>query len=173
MLLEANLLQVFSSMRLPILTEFFSSVTLLGSAIFSMLLITGIYISGRKALGRFTALSYGLMAAVVYPLKFAVSRPRPDISNQLIQTTTQHSFPSGHTASAFVLATMLSYEKKEMKYVFFGLAGLVGFSRIYLGVHYPSDVFVGALIGYSAGKIVLKYRGKINSLIRMGDNSLS
>lgn len=70
------------------------------------------------------------------------------------------SFPSGHTSTAFTLATVLG-ERYRMKGFFYTIATLVGYSRVALGKHYPSDVLAGAIIGYLAGKQVLnKYDRK-------------
>ena len=57
------------------------------------------------------------------------------------------SFPSGHTAIAFAAGTMWAAIIPKMRWVFFAVAGLVGFSRVYLGVHFPFDVLYGAVLG--------------------------
>lgn len=71
-------------------------------------------------------------------------------------------FPSGHTIAAFSIATVFAdrYPKPAWhRWVAFGLAGLVGFSRVTLESHYPSDVFAGAVLGYSiAHYVVLRRR---------------
>ena len=73
---------------------------------------------------------------------------------------TLHSFPSGHTVSAFTTAIVITYlcRNKFWGLPLFLLAGLVGYSRMYLGVHYPSDVLVGAVVG--AGSAWLSYKGQ-------------
>jgi membrane-associated phospholipid phosphatase len=65
------------------------------------------------------------------------------------------SFPSGHTSAAFSVATVISrrYPKHRwVPYVAYGLAGVVGFSRVSLSSHFPSDVFMGAALGYTIGR---------------------
>lgn len=62
-------------------------------------------------------------------------------------TWTDQSFPSGHTTTAFALATVLSFLSPRWRVPVFGVAALVGVSRVVLGMHYPSDVLGGAILG--------------------------
>lgn len=68
-----------------------------------------------------------------------------------------YSFVSSHAANFFALATFLSgiFRQKSLSIIFFAIAGLVAYSRIYLGVHYPGDVLGGAIVGIFAGLIVI------------------
>jgi undecaprenyl-diphosphatase len=65
----------------------------------------------------------------------------------LIECGGGYSFPSSHAVNNFAVATFLSYHYRKWTAVFFSIASLVAFTRMYLGVHYPSDVFGGACIG--------------------------
>jgi len=90
-------------------------------------------------------------------LKFSFGRARPDQDRKGFfgPGFKYDSFPSGHTSAAFSLATVLGERYRKMKGFFYTVATLIGLSRVALRRHYPSDVLVGALIGYFAGKQIL------------------
>jgi undecaprenyl-diphosphatase len=84
-------------------------------------------------------------------IKHLVQRDRPcDTVSGLISAVVPSdawSFPSGHTASAFLMATLISLELVALAPLFLGWAFLVGLGRVVLGVHYPTDVAAGAALG--------------------------
>lgn len=88
-------------------------------------------------------------------LKPLVARERPFIVNPgvelLISAPTDYSFPSGHTASSFAAAFALLFSKNKLWCPSMVLAALIAFSRLYLYVHYPSDVFAGIFLGFILG----------------------
>lgn len=98
------------------------------------------------------AAASAISGAITVSLKYSVNRVRPFITYPDIFKNSvggSPSFPSGHTSSAFATATMLSLEYRKWYVVVptFTWASTVGYSRLNLGVHYPSDVIVGAIIG--------------------------
>jgi undecaprenyl-diphosphatase len=109
-------------------------------------------------MGIFLSLIYGFVSASQLAIKHLTERPRPFLEHDAIVRVacpTDFSFPSGHAATAFMMAVILSTQFPRYKYAFYFLACLVGFSRIYLGVHYSSDVIAGAIIGYAVTKLLI------------------
>lgn len=102
-------------------------------------------------LGLYAFLLINLLTEII--LKFSVRRLRPyDSLDQVYIVLPKpggFSFPSTQTALAFSLATLflLIFPKKIVSYIILGLAILTGLGRIYMGHHYPSDVFCGAILG--------------------------
>ncbi len=86
--------------------------------------------------------------------KLVVHRHRP-FETQLGPASSAHSFPSGHTATSFACATVLSTFAPRLRVPFFVLATLIGLSRIYNGMHYPTDVLAGALLGVLTALLLL------------------
>ena len=65
----------------------------------------------------------------------------------LVSEPSSYSFPSGHSASSFAAAVMLTLQQKKWGWAALVLAALIAFSRVFLFVHYPTDVLAGALLG--------------------------
>jgi Membrane-associated phospholipid phosphatase len=112
----------------------------------------------------YVGVSIGVDGVLTYSMKELVKRPRPHATYPDInayQTETSLSFPSGHTSLAFTTATALSlkYPKWYVIAPSYFWACSVGYSRMNLGMHYPSDVFAGAILG--AGSAYITY--KINN----------
>jgi undecaprenyl-diphosphatase len=88
-------------------------------------------------------------------VKVAVGSNRPDEPGALVTIPHSHSFPSGHTATAFAGATVLSVLAPRFAPAFVVLALAIAYSRLYLGVHFPLDILGGAAIGTATALLLL------------------
>lgn len=145
--------------RTPAMTKVMMSLTSLGSPLFLgfifLIFVVFLYTRRRKDVFIYSAILYSGVV-LNFILKFMFERPRP-LNLPLIHENT-YSFPSGHAMDSFVFYFALSYfifrETGSSKFsiLMFVTAGLtvflVGISRIYLGVHYPSDVLAGYIAGF-------------------------
>lgn len=109
--------------------------------------------SGATAL---TAMGLGLLVTNL-TIKPLITRPRPWVAMEdfvsLVTSSDPHSFPSGHTTAAFAfgVALLLTLPQKWAKAAAIIAAALMGLSRLYVGVHFPTDVLAGAVIGTVCG----------------------
>jgi undecaprenyl-diphosphatase len=170
--MEIAILDLIQKLRIPPLDTFFALFTRIGDhgelwlAIFLVLLMTKKY--RKVALFALVALALELLL-VEGLIKNIFVRPRPFMVNEtidlLIKTPSGYSFPSGHTASSFAFAAVLFFNKVPYRKTIMALAALMGFSRLYLYVHYPSDVLAGMVLGIFIGWVVVyiqkKYYGDI------------
>ncbi|APF18098.1 phosphoesterase PA-phosphatase related protein [Caldithrix abyssi DSM 13497] len=142
--------------------SFYKSLSWIGNgpvyAIVALLeLVIGIE-DGRRMVWA-ALIAFGLELPIYYVLKTKVKRLRPfehfpKIKN-LIQAPDRYSFPSGHAAAAFLFARIVSFQLPELVLPLFLIAGLIGYSRIYLRVHFPLDVLFGMLLGLTCAEIAI------------------
>jgi undecaprenyl-diphosphatase len=83
-------------------------------------------------------------------LKAAIPRARPH-DHPLVAQPHTHSFPSGHATTSFACATVLALMLPRLRVPLFLLAAAISWSRVYVGVHWPLDVFAGAALGVGIG----------------------
>jgi len=118
-----------------------------------------IVVKNRKIVIPFVLSSF-LSLVVVYVLKLVIGRVRPYLALNLphVVQATNHSFPSGHAAIAFATVPFVfaAYRNAMVRWVWLALMVVIAFSRMYLGVHYLSDVLAGALIGFGMSYGLLK-----------------
>lgn len=142
-------------LRCDVVTYFFKACSFLGSTTFYVIMILILVIfNNRKDL--YTGIHLLITQGINRIIKFIIKRPRPPLKLHLVSET-NYSFPSGHSMSAMVGYGFFIIEiyRSEWKYKKFFIIilslmiFLIGLSRIYLGVHYFSDVIGGYLIGLS------------------------
>jgi undecaprenyl-diphosphatase len=104
-------------------------------------------------------LAVGVAAGLTALLKDVFDRVRPALADPgiqaLVATPESASFPSGHAATAFAAAVAVGAFHPRVRWPLLVLAGLVGLSRIYLGVHYVFDVLAGAALGTAVGLVIV------------------
>jgi undecaprenyl-diphosphatase len=92
-------------------------------------------------------------------LKHLFLRPRPFLTyenfNPLVHPTGLYSFPSGHTASSFAVAGILIWGFKKYKVPILLVASLIALSRVFLLVHYPTDILAGIILGFLCSQLVI------------------
>ena len=103
----------------------------------------------HRETGKLLSSAYMGAGILTFGMKRLIRRKRP-----LDETLGNPAMPSGHASIAFSVATILGYQYPKWRIPLYLGAGLVGFSRVYLGRHYTSDVVVGAAIGTAAGMLV-------------------
>jgi len=113
-----------------------------------------------RSLGFHLAFSLLISSIVVFSIKLLIRRARPFESFENIKTLfipkDKNSFPSGHTCAAVTIGMTISQSASSIASTFFiGLSVLVGISRMYLGVHYPSDVVFGGTIALVTVSIII------------------
>jgi undecaprenyl-diphosphatase len=146
-----------SARRRDALSRFMLAATRIGDGYlwaaigFLMLLFAG---HGAQVFGQM-ALAFGVELSVYKLVKKNACRQRPFVKFpsiiNLVQPPDEFSFPSGHTAAAFVTATVVGASVPVLLAPLVLLALVIGTSRVYLGVHYPSDVLAGMALGICSG----------------------
>ncbi len=165
--IEFQLLDALQTIHTPWLDPFMVFITTLGNGGFIWIILTGLFLLFPKTrcLGYAMALSLLLEALCCNVLlKPLVARIRPfDINMMiplLIPTPHDFSFPSGHAGASFAVASALFFAKSRYWIPACILACLMAFSRLYLYVHYPSDVLAAIGIGFLTGWMAHRFLKK-------------
>jgi undecaprenyl-diphosphatase len=133
--------------------------------IYGIVLLVSGPLSRMIMLALLTAFAANL--AIYYLMKNAIKRKRPFNAikglHHLIAPPDQYSFPSGHTAGAFIFAKFVGFQFPELSGIILFWAILVGLSRIILRVHYPTDVLAGTVLGLGTSHfgLTLLFQGQV------------
>lgn len=171
---EISILDAIASMRTAFWDGFFSCVTHLGDAGLAWIALGCALCVKRKYRAAGVAVLAALLADVLLCnalIKPLVRRIRPYEINTAVQLLiarpSDYSFPSGHTAASFAAASALLFAgKRRLAVGAFVLAVVIAFSRLYLYVHFPTDVLAGAALGTLCGFVGAKAATRAFSSLR-------
>jgi len=164
--LDSEIIKAVSMLRNELFDKFFLWITLVSSEIIIFFVLTALFLwreNKRKWILPLW-LCLGVSGMVSFLLKITIQRQRPFQMGivPLLQSLESNSysiwnfsFPSFQTMLAFSAIPIISKQFPKFKYFWIGFAVLIGFSRLYFGLHFLSDVLAGALIGYLIGIIVI------------------
>ncbi|MCR5757282.1 MAG: phosphatase PAP2 family protein [Selenomonas sp.] len=162
------LLSVQDFVRNDWLNSIMCTVTVMGNKglIWLVFLLVLLLYPKTRKLGIVAGLSFILCVGVGEVLKHTVMRPRPflEIADlvPLVTPSKSSSFPSLHTVSSFSVAWIFLWAPiGKIRYAVFLFAVWMAFSRIYVGVHYPSDILGGILLALAGSYIVWCWKGHI------------
>lgn len=157
-----------NTLACPAMNFLMPKITLLGNGGAVWIVAAGVLLLTKKY-RRFGAfLLAGLAIGVLIgnlTLKPLIARPRPcwldESVTLLIEPPTDCSFPSGHTLSSVIGATVLTKANRKFGLAAIPLAALIAFSRLYLYVHFPTDILGAAVLGAAIGLVTCKAGAKV------------
>lgn len=139
------------------LKSFFMVFTELGSLYFWIPVIPLLWLARKKKEASALLIALPIVILFAVSMKYAIDRPRPYDVIQAVDPfylPIDPSFPSAHAMTVFAAAVAIGRKWHKTLIPLLFLASAVGFSRVYIGVHYPYDVLSGALIGILIGLVV-------------------
>ena len=171
---DNDIVLLANSIKNSYLDGFFDWVTNIGSTIVIMVVMTSFFLWETRKREWIVPLWTSFLASglVTLILKLLFMRTRPfeamNLGVSLVFPGWNTSFPSWHAAAAFAGLAILDKEFPRFKWFWILFAGLVAFSRIYIGAHYLSDVFAGIIIGYGLGLAMFSIENKYRWLRNFG-----
>ena len=160
---DRQIVLFFQIHRNPILDIVFTALTHLGTMIAVLFVIVSLFMLQKHRREWIVPLwaSAGFAVALTYIIKYAVMRQRPEaIGIAAVIAATGYSFPSAHSATAFSVLPVMDKVFKKLIYAWIAVAVLISFSRLYLGVHYLSDVIFGGMLGFCSGWLFLELKNR-------------
>lgn len=163
---DKQIVLLIAQNRIVLLDMIFTKITKTSTIIIAFLIISIIFFWKKKKDTILLWLSAGVTALITIITKIIIFRPRPfeTLTLPLIQgakyifATWNTSFPSMHSATAFSIVPILDEEFPKLKWLWITIALIVALSRVYVGVHYLSDVIAGCLIGLVVGIGITKLK---------------
>ena len=152
--MDKFLLDLFNQILIhPVVDVTMIGLTTVGLALLPVMGIALLFVPRQKRIGSAILVALIVGTAVTLMFQFTVMRPRPEVVRLIMSAPNFPAYPSGHAAAAFGVATIISltYQQWRWKVTAVIVATLISFSRIYLGHHFPSDVFAGAVLGLAVG----------------------
>jgi undecaprenyl-diphosphatase len=136
------------------LTQFSRHLSKTGDGPLYVLIIAVLYgYMGFNTYIQTILLAFLIERLIYFVLKNSLKRNRPEAAlknfRSIITPSDQFSFPSGHTSAAFLMATLLSSQFPSLLIPLYCWALLIGCSRVVLGVHFPTDILMGSILGIS------------------------
>lgn len=153
---DSKIITSMNSIKNPVLDFGFGAIEHIGSVIIILILMTTLFLWEEKKREWIPTLWLGFALAIVLTIviKLLIMRERPfDAAFWPFFWIKDYSFPSMHTAIAFSALPVLDKEYPMFKWAWLIIAVFVGLSRVYLGVHYLSDVLFGAMLGFACGSL--------------------
>ncbi|MCK4452971.1 phosphatase PAP2 family protein [candidate division WOR-3 bacterium] len=151
--LEENIYTIISEdWHLKPMDCFMQGVNIVSYPPFNVVPPVALYINGEEDVAKQGIIGFIGNYVALFPLKYTINRQRPGGEHERWDS----SFPSGHTACAFTQAVIYSHHYSKYRVPLYLYAAVVGFSRIYLRKHYPTDVIGGAALGLLIGLLTVK-----------------
>lgn len=162
--MEVRFLELLQSLHFPLLNYVMIFITSLGNGGLIWIVAALFLIFQNKNMLKREGFTIAV-ALIIFSvlglliLKPIIARPRPFVAQGvdiLIKEPMGFSFPSGHTGSSFAAASVIYFYNKKRGLLALILATLIAFSRMYLFVHYPSDIVGGLILGIISSRIAIK-----------------
>lgn len=141
----------------------------LGSTTFWLALSAFLWIRKRKRDAVLVAAGVVIGGLLILPVKILLPRARPYLvleGARALEMEGGGSFPSGHSKNGFTIAAIFGDNRRMFAVPMYALVFLIALSRVYVGMHWPSDVIAGSVLGWVVGKTTVHYESKVLSMVK-------
>jgi len=160
--IEFAILDAIQTIRFELLDGLMVAITTLGNGGMIWIAASVVMLFFKKYRRAGATVLLGLLLGLVcgnFVLKNIVARARPCAINTAIELIipypSEYSFPSGHTLSSFIAATCIFLRNRKIGVAAYALAFFIAFSRLYLYVHFPTDIIGGVLLGLAIARLAV------------------